>query len=172
MAIGDHFYQIQHSALPARAIEEYLTWLFRDKAKVIGSNHHVELQAEFDREQIGRDLGDIKAIEIGGLVPETVRDGPTPPPSTGRSGGKTIEVEIHETIGDKFARTFQSARKILDDLLGEVEATKIIEFLAARSCLGSQGQHWISGSTSKFPEGVHEQSGDGFAGPTGRANSC
>ncbi len=83
MAIGDHFYQIQHSALPARAIEEYLTWLFRDKAKVIGSNHHVELQAEFDREQIGRDLGDIKAIEIGGLVPETVRDGPTPPPSTG-----------------------------------------------------------------------------------------
>lgn len=69
-AIGDHFYQIQDMSLQAKAMEEYLTWLLRDQTRTIGKNHYVELQASFDRNQIGQD--DLRSIEVGGVVPETV----------------------------------------------------------------------------------------------------
>jgi hypothetical protein len=127
LAVGDHFYQIQHVALQAKAAEEYLTWLLRDQAKVIGAGNFVELQAEFDREQVGDDLGDVKSIEVGGLVPETA----TPPPYL----EKLVEVEAKETIGERVAQTFQSGYKILVDLLGEIGAQKIIDAMPAEAAL-------------------------------------
>ena len=32
LAIGDHFYQVQHVSIKAKAMEEYLTWLLREQA--------------------------------------------------------------------------------------------------------------------------------------------
>lgn len=43
MAVDDHFYQIQHTNLQAKAMEEYLTWLLREQAKAIGPGHAVTL---------------------------------------------------------------------------------------------------------------------------------
>lgn len=131
MAIGDHFYQIQHAALPAKAMEEYFTWLLKDKTAKIGTNHYVALQWEFDRSQVGKDLGDLRTVEIGGFVPETVNT----QDSFQTVGGKVIEVESHETIGDKMAQTFQKGRKILEDLLGDVEANKIIASMPPEAAL-------------------------------------
>lgn len=124
LAIGDHFYQIQHVTLQAKAMEEYLTWLLRDQSGVISADHYVELQAEFDRDQVGSDLGDVRSIEIGGLVPETVRPALPPVPAV---PGRVIEVETHESLGDKIATGWGKARKIMDDLFGPVEAEKLIE---------------------------------------------
>jgi hypothetical protein len=126
LAIDDHFYQIQHVAIQSKAMEEYFTWLLRDQAQVIGPNNYVELQSEFDRAQIGDDLGDVKTIEIGGLVPETAARAPD---------FQVIDVETKETIGDRIAQTFQSARKILVDLLGDVEAQKIIDSVPPEAAL-------------------------------------
>lgn len=123
-AIDDHFYQIQHTSLPTKAIEEYFTWLLRDKTGILAPNQYVLLKAEFDREQVGTNLGDVKAIEVGGLVPETMRDSEI---STPPSASRVIEIDKLESIGDKVAKTFQSARKILVDLFGEVETQKIID---------------------------------------------
>lgn len=121
MAIGDHVYQIQHAALQTKATEEYLTWMLRDQAGVIGPEQYVELQAEFDRDQVGGDLGDVKSIEIGGLVPETVHPVSVP------QKGKVTEFEAHESLGDEIAATFAKGMKIIRDLLGDVEADKLIE---------------------------------------------
>jgi hypothetical protein len=153
MAVGDHFYQIQHVALQAKAMEEYLTWLLRDQAQVIGGDHYVELQAEFDRTQIGDELGDIKAVEVGGLVPETVSDdGKRPTPT-----GKLVDVDAKETIGDRIAQTFQAARKILVDLLGDVEAQQIIGIYAAGSSSRSHGKHRLQVSKAEVSERVYGQ---------------
>ncbi|WP_432284955.1 hypothetical protein SLT36_26115 [Aminobacter sp. BA135] len=100
LAIGDHFYQIQHVTLQAKSMEEYLTWLLRDQSGAISGAQYVELQAEFDRDQVGGDLGDVRSIEIGGLVPETIRPAPPPVPAT---PGRVVEVETHESLGDRIA---------------------------------------------------------------------
>lgn len=118
---GDHFYHIQHITLQSKAMEEYFTWLLRDQSKAIGSEKYVELIVAFDREQVG-DPSDIKSIEIGGLVPETV--------SANDGAEETVvEVDQHESLADKVKAGFAKGRKILDDLLGETEAQKIIDGL-------------------------------------------
>lgn len=119
--VGDHFYQIQHVSLQSKAMEEYFTWLLRDQTTVIDASKYVELKTIFDREQVGN-LDDIRAIEIGGFVPETVSsfDEETGEP-------RVIEYDVRESIADKVRAGFAKGRKILNDLLGEVEAQKIID---------------------------------------------
>jgi hypothetical protein len=129
MAVGDHFYQIQHVALPTKAAEEYLTWLLRDQTGTIGSDHYVELQAEFDRGQVGSDLGDIKSVEIGGLVPETVFSTPTVAKAVLK------DVETHESVADRLLAQWGKARRIVEELLGESEAEKLFASMPSDAAL-------------------------------------
>lgn len=149
LAIKDHFYQIQHPALQAKAVEEYFTWLLRDKTGVINSNHYVNLQSEFDRSQIGSDLGDVRSIEIGGLVPETVREDVV---DTQPASGKSIEVDTRQSVGDRIAQTFNAARKILVDLLGDVEAQKIIDSTPSEAALEVKVNISYKARRRKFPK--------------------
>jgi hypothetical protein len=92
----------------------------------------VELQATFDRAQLGDDLSDVSSIEIGGLVPETVRDDPTAAPVP---AGRTIEFEERATIADRIAQGFAQAKQILVDLIGPMEAQKIIDSVPPQAAL-------------------------------------
>jgi hypothetical protein len=93
LACGDHFYMIQHVSIPTKAMEEYLTWLLRDQSKIIGPQKYVELQFEFDRAQTGADLGDIRSIEVGGFVPETLPSEPLP-----EAIDRVVDFEEKETV--------------------------------------------------------------------------
>ncbi|MBX5034240.1 hypothetical protein [Rhizobium lentis] len=130
MAIGDHFYQIQHVALQTKASEEYLTWLLRDQSGVIAQDQHVELQAEFDRAQLGSDLGDVKSIEIGGLVPETI--GPLEPQ---QETSKAVDYVAHQSLGEKVATGWSKAKNVIIELLGEVEADKLLAQMPSDAAL-------------------------------------
>jgi hypothetical protein len=130
LACGDHFYMIQHVSIPTKAMEEYLTWLLRDQSKVIGPKKCVELQFEFDRAQTGADLGDIRSIEVGGFVPETLPEEPLP-----EVIDRVVDFEEKETVGDRILRGFAASKKILIDLLGEVGAQKIIDAMPSEAAL-------------------------------------
>lgn len=130
LAVGDHFYQIQHTSIQVKAMEEYLTWLLRDKSMVISKEYYVELKSTFDRAQVG-DIGDVSAIEVGGLVPETVR----PPEPSDANLGKDVEIDTRETLIDKVTAGFAKGREILDQLLGPVQAQRIIEAMPQDAAL-------------------------------------
>lgn len=127
LAIGDHFYQIQHVALQAKAAEEYFTWLLRDRTQTIAADKYVELKSVFDRSQVG---GDLTSIEVGGLVPETVV-----PDVSRAKAGSSFEVEERETLGEKAAQTFDKGKRILQELLGDVETDKIIRAVPDEAAL-------------------------------------
>lgn len=131
LAIGDHFYQIQHTSLQSKSMEEYLTWLLRDQANVISADQYVELVSEFDRAQVGDDLGGISSIEVGGFVPETVFETPTTPPDS----PKMSEVESMEAITPKVVAVWDKAKAIMETLFGEVEAAKMIESIPSQAAL-------------------------------------
>lgn len=134
MAVDDHFYQIQHVSLQAKAMEEYFTWLLRDHTNAIGPKHGVVLQWKFDRAQVGDD--ELSSIEVGGLMPETFR--PPPPDEVSPRAaqkGETEEVDTRETLGERVANTFAKARQVLVDLIGEVETDKIIENMPPEAAL-------------------------------------
>lgn len=122
LAIEDHFYQIQHVSLQAKQMEEYFNWLLRERTQTVGANAFVELMCEFDRNQVGGDLGEISAIEIGGIAPETVSQPIVDNPTTEIAK----DVETTEAVGSKSAY-FEKARKVLDVVAGPIGAKKILE---------------------------------------------
>ena len=123
LAVGDHCYVVQTSAVRAKALEEYLTWFLRDATQTIGSAGSIMLQGAFEAASVGGDLDDIQSVEIGGLAPQTVRDSDLDArlsPETER------EVEERRSLGARRA-PFERARRILDILLGTASAERILE---------------------------------------------
>ena len=117
LAIGDHCYIVQHMRVRTKALEEYLTWLLRE---ALGTSDSVMLQAMFDISSIGDDLGDITAIEIGGLTPETVQDRGEPTREK-----RTHLVQRRRSIADR--PVFSKAREVLEAAFGTMETKRLLE---------------------------------------------
>lgn len=68
LAVGNHCLIIQSRSLTTKHLEEYLTWLLKERTPMIGSTGHVTLQWKFDAAEVGGDLNDIKEIIVGGVA--------------------------------------------------------------------------------------------------------
>jgi hypothetical protein len=68
LVIKNHLLMIQSRSLGSKQLEEYLTWLLKDRTTAIGPTGQVILQARFDVGQVGGDLDDIKEIIVGGTA--------------------------------------------------------------------------------------------------------
>lgn len=123
LAKDDHFYQIQSTSLQVGAMEQYLTWLLAEKAKVIPAGNYVQLQAVFDQDQLGDD--EPSFIQVGGIVPETIR-AEAPKPADADQAGKIVEVEETEKLGGG-ALGWAKSREILNDLYGAIKAQELID---------------------------------------------
>lgn len=120
LAVGDHFYQIQSTALQVGAMEQYLTWLLATKAGVIGAAQFVQLQAVFDLDQLADD--EPSFIQVGGIVPETIR---AEAPRADQPA-QVVEVEEREKLGGG-AVGWAMSREILNDLYGAIKAQELID---------------------------------------------
>ncbi len=129
LAIQDHFYQIQHVSLQSGAMEKHLIWLLR-KAGIIVGNQKVVLQSEFDQTLLGDD--DLKFIQVGGLVPETMRA----PDNSVESVAPVLtgEIQKRQKVGDK-TFGFAAARGILDQLFGPMRTLEMLDRVPPEAAL-------------------------------------
>ena len=118
LVVGDHCYVVQHDRVRTKALEDYLTWLLRDEIAI--TSGAVTLQAEFDASAVGGDLGDVVAIEVGGLAPETIRDREDGAPSP-----LTRDVESRRSLAERKA-PFSRALDVVRSVFGEFAASKIL----------------------------------------------
>ncbi len=117
LVFGDHCYIVQHVSVRTKALEEYLTWFLR---KALGVHQNVTLQSVFDVGSVGGDLGDVTAIEVGGLAPETILDRDDPPQPTG-----TRLVKRRRSIADR--PVFSKSREVLEAAFGSLETDRLLE---------------------------------------------
>ena len=110
LIIGNHCYIVQDARVRTKALEEYLTWLLLGENALVAKP--VILQAKFDTGDIGGDLGDIKNIEVGGLVP----------------GTPAREAEKLRSLGKRTA-PFSKGIRLLEELLGRIEANQLLEMV-------------------------------------------
>ena len=68
LAIKNHVVMIQSRSLSSKQLEEYLTWLLKDRTTTISPTGQVILQAKFDAAEVGGDLADISEIVVGGAT--------------------------------------------------------------------------------------------------------
>jgi hypothetical protein len=66
MIVGNHVLTIQSRALNTKQLEQYMTWLVRDRTTQMNANGQVILNAKFDIEDVGGDLEDVREIVVGG----------------------------------------------------------------------------------------------------------
>jgi hypothetical protein len=84
MAIESHLFMIQSRSLGSKQLEEYLTWLLKERTGTIGNTGQVILKAKFDSDDVGGDLDDIQEIIVGGRAPtatEVAAKHPAQPPT-------------------------------------------------------------------------------------------
>jgi len=104
-------------------MEQYLTWLLRTKTSSIGQGNSVQLQAVFDQAQLADD--EPTFIQVGGIVPETIRNEPVVP-AVAPDPPQVVEVEEREHVGSG-ALGWAKGKEILNDLYGAVKAQELID---------------------------------------------
>lgn len=119
LLVGDHCYVVQHSSVRTGAIESYLSWLLRESG-TMDDGEQIILQAEFPTGDLS-DVGDVMAIEVGGIVPETI-DLPTD-----GDKARTVErdVDVRRTLEQRAAPS-ELASRCLSAAFGSVEADRIM----------------------------------------------
>lgn len=122
LAVQDHFYQIQHVSLQSGAMEQYLTWLLRDQAKVLTADQCVQLQSVFDQAQLGDD--EPTFIQVGGIVPETLRDDPMP--AVAGPDPIMVDVEERERVGGTLLG-WAKGKQILEEIYGALKAQELLD---------------------------------------------
>ena len=123
--IDDHCYIVQHIAVRAKALEEYLTWLLR-KTGNIGQNDAIILQNAFDIP--AADIDEVKSVEIGGLA-----TGAEPPANLVPAERERI-IEERRSIAEK-GTIWSKAGKILVEIFGPIEAERILESVPPNAAL-------------------------------------
>lgn len=95
MVIKDHVLILQSRSLMSKQIEEYLTWLLKDRTATIQPTGHVLLQAKFDSAEVGGDLDDIREIIVGGATGVTAAATAAPEPV------RVTETETYKELAEK-----------------------------------------------------------------------
>ena len=119
MVKGDHAFVLQSQSLKTGEFEEYLDWLLKTCTNKLQATHNVVLDAKFDAQAVGGDLGDIQEIIIGGVAATpslTVAD------QAASGAVETISEERvvtqQEQIDTGRRTGFAAAKEILSVLLG------------------------------------------------------
>lgn len=127
LLVGDHCYVIQHTAVRIKALEAYFTWLLR-RANVLQSGQQITLQAEFGVEGATSDVGDVTAIEIGGIVPDYSDTERSESSMDGRA------IEVRRTLEERVP-SLPAGLSWLESLVGPTEVDRILSRIPSEAAL-------------------------------------
>jgi hypothetical protein len=68
---GNHVLVLQSRSLTGKNLEEYFSWLLKDRTPTVGPLLQVILQSKFDTSEAGGDIDDIREIVVGGRATES-----------------------------------------------------------------------------------------------------
>lgn len=125
LVVKNHFFVVQHVALQTKAFEAYFAQLF-NAANLSPTNERFGLTSVFDKAVVGGDLGDVSAVEIGGIVPRASVAAATAA-QAGPRGPVVVRVaEEQRGLGSEKVSTFERAKDVLVAVLGSPNAEKIL----------------------------------------------
>jgi hypothetical protein len=129
LAIGNHLFYVKTQGMMPDHIRGYFDWLLKSHPKGISKGAELTLQAEFDKSQVPRDIGDIRNLRVKGNATRSFSVGTvseeTPASKTRRTA---------RTVADKFVE-FQQALPIVRALLGSMRTESLVESLGPEEYL-------------------------------------
>lgn len=135
MVKDDHTFIVQSMSLKTAELEQYLSWLLKNKTSVLPVTEAVTLNAKFDAGEVGGDLEDIQEIIIGGVATQP----PTVPDTPQQTVERVSEVTQTGQIDTGRKTGWATARKILSELLGgDANVTSLMASVPADAELNVQ----------------------------------
>lgn len=133
LAIGDHFFFVKTQSMTADNIREYLDWLLKVRSSVLPASASMQLQAEFDRSQVGDDIGEIKSLRVSGnAVSLAVRHAADSKPTSRIINAQTRNRA--KKILEK-AVMFEQAMPVVRALLGDKKTKSLVDSLGPNEYL-------------------------------------
>lgn len=119
MIIGNEVVLIESGGLRTSRLEEYLTWLLKERAGTVASGSHVILETEFEISTVkGAAISDVKEVS---LRPISLKEGegrPIPDAMEHRDAKDTTKIDVARQILELMGNTEAD----IDELIGEVPA--------------------------------------------------
>ncbi len=122
LAIGNHLFFIKTQSMTANFLSTYIKWLI---GSVTSSNDFL-LQAEFDKSQVGGDIGDIRSLRVSGKN--------SPQFAVVPSDALPRTTSVTKTVADKVVQ-FSQAIPIIQAILGKAGTQSLIESLGPEEYL-------------------------------------
>lgn len=117
MIVGNHIVLIESGGVRTGRLEEYLTWLLKDRAGILPNGAHLVLETEFDISTVGgADVSDVREVS---LRPISLKEGEGRPISESlehRDARDVAPVDVARQILDLMGNTEAD----IDKLIGEV----------------------------------------------------
>ena len=133
LSIGNHLFFVKTQSMTAEYLRQYFEWLLKIRTTQLPSSATMTLQAEFDRSQIGGDIGDIQSLKVSGnAIPLSVQAAAKAPTSS-----TTVTQTVKETarrIMDKSA-IFEQAVPIVEALIGAKKTKSLVDSLGPNEYL-------------------------------------
>lgn len=127
LAVGQHLFFIRTQSLTPEHMRQYIEWLLKASPGGLPPDGSIALESKFDKSVVGGNIGEIKALKVGG---------PSFPQMTVQPANEkqTKERATTRKIAEKFVQ-FDQAYKLAKTLLGESNAEKLAESLGPKERL-------------------------------------
>lgn len=149
LCIGDHFFFVRNQSLNEEHIHAYFDWLLRTETSGFPATCSMILDPRIDPSISAKDIGEIKALKVGG---------PSFPQMTITPTNDAEEKERSTTrkIADKFIQ-FEKAFDLAKTLLGDTKAQELADSLGPKERLVVDASVKIKGTrTEKSREKLKE----------------
>jgi hypothetical protein len=143
LTIGNHLFFVKTQSMTAENLRQYIDWLLKVRSSVLASSVEMNLQAEFDRSQLGGDIGEIKSLRVrGSAIPISVQNAAKASDASTKFSQRVRETARH--IIDKSV-AFEQAMPVLRALVGEKRAKSLVDSLGPNEYLAVDAQVKVRG---------------------------
>jgi hypothetical protein len=133
LAIGNHLFFVKTQSMTAEHMRQYLEWLLGDVTTTLPKSTKVELQAEFDKSQVGGDIGDVQKLRVSGNAVSLAFQNAVKAPDSSKIVTSTVRKTARQ-IADRLVE-FEQAVPVVSALLGPARAKSLVDSLGPNEYL-------------------------------------
>ncbi|PBB77885.1 hypothetical protein CK218_27670 [Mesorhizobium sp. WSM3879] len=129
LSIGNHLFYVKTQSMMPDHIRGYFDWLLKSHPKGVPRGSELVLQAEFDKSQVPRDIGDIRTLRVKGNATRSYKVD-----TVDEEEKVSRAVRTARKVADRFVE-FQQALPIVRALLGSARTESLVESLGPEEYL-------------------------------------
>lgn len=160
LTVGNHLLFVKTQSMTAEYMRQYLEWLTKIQSAAFPKSSEFLLQAEFDKSQVGGDIGDIRSLRVSGnSFPMSIQAAAKAPDSQ-KLSPRIREYARH--VMDRYAE-FEQAKGIVEALFGPKKAKSLVDSLGPNEYLSVDAAVKVKGRRTEESKERMQELANGLA---------